>query len=125
MQDSISGGEETVASLKELVAVKVDFWEQVKLNKPSAQLASLISAHEAGNENPRYLEFCCKCIRRALEMGDYESFDALTEKIKDGVKIQEDDEAAIENTINERIGYLEKDIVRKQRKRFDTLEQKV
>lgn len=125
MSDAVSGGEETVTNLKELVGVKVDFWEQVKLNKPSAQLASLIGAHEAGNENPRYLEFSCKCIRRALEIGDYESFESLSERIRDGVKIPEEDEAAVENTINERIGYLQKDIVRKQRKRFDTLEQKV
>jgi hypothetical protein len=96
----------------------------VKLNKPSAQLTSLVSAHEAGNENPRYLEFSCKCVRRALEIGDYESFESLAERIRD-VKIPEDDEAAVENTLNERIGYLQKDIVRKQRKRFDTLEQKV
>ena len=125
LQEAVSGGEETVTGLKELVGVKVDFWDQVKLNKPSTQLATLIAAHDAGNENPRYLEFCCKCIRRAMETGDYDSFEALAEKIRDGVKIPEDDEAAVENAINERIGYLDKDIVRKQRKRFDALEQKV
>lgn len=124
MQEAVSGGEETVTALKEQVGVKLDFWEQVKLNKPSAQLAQLLSAQEAGNENPRYLEFSCKCVRRALEIGDYENFDSLADRVRE-VKIPEEDEAAVENTVNERIGYLQKDIVRKQRKRFDTLEQKV
>jgi hypothetical protein len=41
------------------------------------------------------------------------------------VKVSEEDEAAIETRINERIEYLDKDIVRKQRKRFAALEDRV
>jgi hypothetical protein len=63
--------------MKDAVAAKLEFWEQVKLNKPSAQLTALITAHDAGTENPRYLEFCCKCIRRAMETNDYESLEVL------------------------------------------------
>jgi len=124
-QETISGGEETATALAEALSQKVDFWEQVKLNKPSAQLAALIAAHDAGTENPRYLEFCCKCIRRAMEINDYESLEALGVKIKEGVKVSEEDEAAIETRINERLEYLDKDIVRKQRKRFAALEERV
>jgi hypothetical protein len=39
--------------------------------------------------------------------------------------VAEDDEAAVETRINERLEYLDKDIVRKQRKRFAALEERV
>ena len=125
MQDVISGGEDVVAQKKEQLMAKVEFWEQVKTNKPSAQLTALVQAHETGVENPRYLEFCCKCIRRAMETGDYGSFEELGQQIREGVRVDEEDEAAIESRINERIEYLDKDIVRNQRKRFAALEEKV
>lgn len=124
-QEAISGGEEVATAMKEAVAAKVEFWEQVKLNKPSAQLTALIQAHDAGTENPRYLEFSCKCIRRAMETSDYESLEALGQRVREGVKVPEEDEAAIETRINERLEYLDKDIVRKQRKRFAALEERV
>ena len=113
------------ADLKEKVAARVDFWEQVKLNKPSAQLGTLIQANDAGNVNPRYLEFCCKCVRRAMEIGDYQSFEELGQRLKEGIKVPEEDEATIETRVNERLEYLDKDIVRKQRKRFAALEERV
>ena len=75
--------------------------------------------------NPKYLEFCCKSIRRAMEIGDFTSFEELGQRIREGVKISEEDEASIESRINERLEHLNKDIVRKQRKRFATLEEKV
>ena len=99
--------------MKEAVGAKVDFWEQIKLNKPSAQLTAIISAQSQGTENPRYLEFCCKCIRRAMETDDYESLEQLGNRVRDEVKIAEEDEAAIETRINERLEYLDKDVVRK------------
>ena len=36
LQDKISDGEEVSTQLKDGIAAKVDFWEQVKVNKPSA-----------------------------------------------------------------------------------------
>lgn len=107
------------------MVAKLDFWEQVKLSKPSAQLTALISANDAGNANSRFLEFACKCVRRAMEIGDFDSYDELAEKVNNGVKISEEDEALVESILNERIGYLEKDIVRKQRIRFEALEERV
>jgi uncharacterized small protein (DUF1192 family) len=59
------------------------------------------------------MEFACKCVRRAMEIGDFESYDELSKKVSDGMKVAEDDEALVENMLNERIGYLDKDIVRK------------
>lgn len=60
-----------------------------------------------------------------MESGDFSSFEELGRQIRDGVQVTEEDEAAIESRINERIEYLDKDIVRKQRKRFAALEEKV
>ena len=124
-QDQISNGEEVIAQLRDKVAGNVEFWEQVKLNKPGAQLTALIQAKTAGAENPRFLEFCCKCARRAIEMNDFANLADLEKQIADGVKAPEEDEAAIETKKNERLEYLNKDIIRKQRKRFAALEERV
>ena len=40
--DSISHSEEVIAALKDNVSSKVEFWELVKLSKPSVQLTALI-----------------------------------------------------------------------------------
>jgi hypothetical protein len=40
--DSISQSEEVIAALKDNVSSKVEFWELVKLSKPSVQLTALI-----------------------------------------------------------------------------------
>jgi len=48
-----------------------------------------------------------------METGDYTSLEELGNQVRDGVKVPEDDEAAIETRINERLEYLNKDIVRK------------
>ena len=57
-----------------------------------------------------------------LGIGTFQELeDILTHKIK----LPETLIAAIENKASERIEYLEKDIVRKQRRRFNMLEEKV
>lgn len=103
----------------------MEFWEQVKLNKPSVQLTTLIQAKAGGTVNARFLEFCCKATRRALEIGDYTSLDDLCQQISDGVTAGEEDQAAVETRKNERLEYLNRDIVRKQRQRFAALEDRV
>lgn len=97
----------------------------MKLNKPGAQLTSLIQAAAGGTENLHFLEFCCKCIRRCLEVGDYQSYEELSTQISEGVKVDEEHQAAIEDRINTRVGYLEKDYVIKQRQRFAALQERV
>lgn len=42
LESVISDGENQAEVLKEAVGAKVDFWEQIKLHKPSAQLTALI-----------------------------------------------------------------------------------
>ena len=61
-------------------------------------------------------------MRRALEIGEFENYLELANKIRTTINIPEDDAAYVENLINERLGYLDKDIVRKQRLRFEALE---
>ena len=53
-----------------------------------------------------------------------QSFEELAALV-DGVKLPEAEMAQLETKLSERVNYLEKDIVRKQRKRFMLLEEKV
>jgi len=59
-----------------------------------------------------------------MELG-MTSFAELEDIVTNKVKIADDLIANIENKSSERQEYLEKDIVRKQRKRFNMLEEKV
>ena len=61
-------------------------------------------------------------MRRALEIGEFDNYLELANKIRSTINIPEEDAAYVENLINERLGYLDKDIVRKQRLRFEALE---
>jgi len=71
----------------------------------------------------RYLEFACKCVRRSMEMGT--NLDQIDDFLTNKVKLNEEAIIIVENRMNERIDYLEKDIVRSQRQRFNELEEKV
>lgn len=51
--------------------------------------------------------------------------DLLANKIKMGSQAVEELVSVVETKITERLEYLEKDIVRKQRRRFNILEEKV
>lgn len=51
--------------------------------------------------------------------------DLLANKIKVGSTASDQLVALVENKITERLEYLDKDIVRKQRRRFNILEEKV
>jgi|LauGreDrversion4_2_1035121.scaffolds.fasta_scaffold21585_12 hypothetical protein len=51
--------------------------------------------------------------------------DILANKVKIGSAAADELVALVENKITERLEYLEKDIVRKQRRRFNALEEKV
>jgi len=80
--------------------------------------------YDQGNQNSRYLEFCCKCVRRAMELG-LGSFAELDDILSNKIKVSDQVMAPIETKAAERLEYLEKDIVRKQRRRFNFLEEKV
>ncbi len=81
----MTSGNEAVEKAKEPLIQLVDFWEGVKLNTPLTQLQQIILSFDQGTHNPKYLEFACKCIRRALELslGTFpEIEDLLNTKIK-------------------------------------------
>ena len=116
-QKQVTNGNEVVEKAKDQLVQLVDFWEGVKLNNPLVQVQQIIQAYDAGNQHARYLEFCCKCVRRAMELG-IGTFQELEELLQNKIKLSEEMMAPIENKSAERLEYLDKDIVRKQRKRF-------
>ncbi len=60
---------EAVDKLKEELTSVVEFWEGIKVNNPAQQLQAILGAFDPANPNPKYLEFCCKSIRRSMELG--------------------------------------------------------
>jgi len=115
----------------------VDFWEGIKLNSPVAQLNALILAAnppvdpKGGKpvevqvvDNERYLEFVCKCVRRAMELPETD-FNELNETLNNKVKVDQACEEGIISMLKSRVDNLSQDIVDKQRKRFIVLEEKV
>lgn len=118
----MTNGNESVDKAKEPLVQLVEFWEGVKLNSPLIQLQQILLAFDQGSQNPKYLEFACKCIRRALELS-LGTFPELEDLL--AVKLKTQDFPAIESKAGERLDYLQKDIVRKQRRRFNLLEEKV
>jgi hypothetical protein len=69
-------------------------------------------SYDQGNQNPKYLEFCCKCMRRAMELG-IGTFAEIEDILTNKIKVSDSVIAAIESKASERLEYLEKDIVRK------------
>mmetsp|Transcript_9422 Transcript_9422/g.8932 ORF Transcript_9422/g.8932 Transcript_9422/m.8932 type:complete len:105 (-) Transcript_9422:303-617(-) len=101
----------------------VEFWEGIKVNNPQAILNQTLQQYDSGQPNSRYLEFCCKCVRRSMELG-LQQFGELEEILNSKVKLPEDVLGPVETKFAERVEYLSQDIVRKQRKRFNLLEEK-
>lgn len=91
------------------------------MNNPIVQLTQICAAVEV---SPRMLEFACKCIRRSMELPDFkvdEIYELLLNKVKIADNIQQD----VQDMIKNREDLLDKDIVLKQRKRFEQLEEEV
>lgn len=61
----ITDAEAVVDDERERLTALVEFWEGVKVSNPIVQLQQLCAS--ADQESKRYLEFCCKCVRRAME----------------------------------------------------------
>ncbi len=74
-------------------------------------------------ESPKLLEFTVKAFRRVMEQGKH-TYEELKEIIE---KVELDDEllGPLKNKIHERKELMAQDVVRKQRKRFLLLEEKV
>jgi hypothetical protein len=64
------------------------------------------------------LEFACKCIRRAMELPEFK-VDEIYELLQNKIKINVNIESEVGEMITSRADLLEKDIVLKQRNRFE------
>jgi hypothetical protein len=69
----------------------VDFWEGVKVNNPIAQLNTILASADKGK---RHLEFCCKCVRRAMEMPDV-NLEELAATLEEKLTVPEDLKEAV------------------------------
>lgn len=76
------------------------------------------------SSNKKLLEFCCKCIRRALELPEA-NFDEISDLMSSKVKVSEEVLEKIDSLLAARIENLDSDVVVKQRARFELLEEKV
>ena len=108
----ITDSEVVVEEDKERITALVDFWEGVKVSNPIAQLQQLCA--QADQESKRYLEFCCKCVRRAMEQPETD-LDELAKILNDNVRTNPEDMASVLEILDSRVGNLDSDIVVKQR----------
>jgi hypothetical protein len=117
----VTEGEKQVESEQKRLKEQLEFWDGLKVNNPIVQLSQICAAVEL---SPRMLEFACKCIRRSMELPDFkieELYDLLVNKIKIAPSIEDQ----VLELIKNRVELLKKDIVLKQRKRFEQLEEEV
>lgn len=108
----ITDSEVVVEEDKERITALVDFWEGVKVSNPIAQLQQLCA--QADQESKRYLEFCCKCVRRAMEQPETD-LEELAKILNDNVRTNPEDMASVLEILDSRVGNLDSDIVVKQR----------
>ena len=120
---------EEVDQSKDQLQSLVEFWEGVKVNNPVAQLNAIIAAAnppadpkapkdvqpvatDSDNKNKQYLEFVCKCIRRAMELPETD-FNELNETLTNKVKVDVACEEGVLGLLESRIKNLTDDIVAK------------
>ena len=120
----ITNGEAVVDKERERLQQLIDFWEGVKVNNPVSHLQSILAQADAANENKKYLEFCCKCVRRAMEIPETD-LDELSELLSSKVVVSQDKTVKVLELLTSRVTNLDQDIVVKQRQRFELLEDKV
>lgn len=85
----------------------VEFWDGVKTNNPLQHLQALLATPEASHG--RGLEFCCKTIRRAMEMPEF-TLEVIIESLAK-IKVGEDTDQQIQDMIEKRLSNLDSDIV--------------
>lgn len=111
---------EDIETCQKKLGEQVEFWDGVKSSNPVQQLNNMLAA---GDQSSRFLEFACKCIRRAMEDPQFTT-DQIIEALAK-IKFDEATEDLIKELIDSRIRNLDEDIVIKQRERFQQLEEKV
>lgn len=61
-------GEKAVEAAQKKIKDQLEFWDGLKVNNPITHLTAICAATEV---SPRMLEFACKCIRRAMELPEF------------------------------------------------------
>ena len=104
----ITDGDAMIEEEKERLQALVDFWEGVRNNNPIAQLQQICNSSDA--DNKRYLEFCCKCVRRAMELPETD-LDDLGKLLNDNVRTNPEDLMQVLEILENRVRNLDTDIV--------------
>ena len=104
----ITDGDAMIEEEKERLQALVDFWEGVRNNNPIAQLQQICNSSDA--DNKRYLEFCCKCVRRAMELPETD-LDDLGKLLNDNVRTNPEDLMQVLEILENRVRNLDSDIV--------------
>ena len=122
----LTDGEQVVEKEKDQLTGMVEFWDAVNSGNPITQLNALCDAAnaEGAPENANFIEFCCKCVRRAMELPETD-LNELATILVDKVSVSEEVSQRVNAILGERIEHLENDVVTKQRSRFELLEARV
>ena len=115
----VTDGENVVNTISAKIDGVVEFWKSVAAD-PYAALDQLINNGKEGNE--KYLEFCCKCIRRVLEADGWSEDNDLIAKT-DSVELDEEIKKTIEDSLEEQKKQLTNDVLERAVKRLQVLEQ--
>lgn len=109
---------EDTDKIKKSLLELIDFWNVLKANPTQYLTQGAIQ-----EDNPKYLELYCKGVRRVMEIGTMsrDEIIAILQKIKEPEELA----GSVNNKISEKLDHLQKDIVRKQRLRFQILENKL
>ena len=108
----ITDSEVVIDEEKERLQALVDFWEGVQHSNPVVQLQQLCASTDT--ESKRYLEFCCKCVRRAMEQPETDH-DELSRILNESVRVDPEIMLQVLDILENRVRNLESDIVVKQR----------
>ena len=112
-------GENVVNALTGKIDAVVQFWQNMA-SDPGAALDEIVNTGK--QDNPRYLEFACKCIRRMLESDGWTEENDLVARL-DSVEIDEEDKKEIDTSLESQSKELQNDVLERAVKRLQILDQ--
>ncbi len=112
-------GENAVNAITGKIDALVQFWQSVAAD-PAAALDELVNAGK--EDNPRYLEFGCKCVRRMLENEGWTEENDLAAKI-DSLEVDEEDKKEVESSLEAQAKELQNDVLERAVKRLQIVDQ--
>jgi hypothetical protein len=103
LQGQITNGAETVEGEQNQITGLAEFWEGVKTTSAMAQLNTMLAS---ADKSKRHLEFCCKCVRRAMELPDV-NLEELATLLEEKLGVPEELKEAIYSLLEQRVSNLE------------------